>query len=99
MTPEQINKYKQAAKDGSLPNEENPLFLFSTTSTNLLVKLLGKEFNLATLVRMQLRERGVNDKGQWIGFEKAMQQMPGASAGKTPAKSKPVQPTKSAGDE
>lgn len=79
MTSEQINKYKQAAKDGSLPNEENPLLLFSTTSTNLLVRLLSKDFNLATLVRMQLRERGVNDKGQWIGFEKAMQQMPGAT--------------------
>jgi hypothetical protein len=87
MTPEQINRYKQAAKDGSLPGDENPLFLFATTSTNLLVKLLGKEFNLATLVRMQLRERGVNDKGQWIGFEKAMQQMPGAN--KKPAKAAP----------
>jgi hypothetical protein len=86
MTTEQINKYKQAAKDGSLPNEENPLFLFSTTSTNLLVKLLGKELNLVTLVRMQLRERGVNDKGQWIGFEKAMQQMPGGSGTKKPVK-------------
>ena len=86
MTTEQINKYRQAAKDGSLPSEENPVFLFSTTSTNLLVKLLGKEFNLATLVRMQLRERGVNDKGQWIGFEKAMQQMPGTSNNKKPNK-------------
>lgn len=86
MTPEQVNRYKQAAKDGSLSREENPLFLFSTTSTNLLVKLLSKEINLTTLIRMQLRERGVNDKGQWIGFEKAMQQMPGAA----PVKKQPV---------
>jgi hypothetical protein len=86
MTPEQVNKYRQAAKDGSLPIEENPLYLFATTSTNLLVKLLGKEINLTTLIRMQLRERGVNDKGQWIGFEKAMQQMPGVSATKNVAK-------------
>jgi hypothetical protein len=77
MTQEQINRYKQAAKDGSLPDEENPLFLFNTTSTNLLVKLLGKEINLPTLIRLQLRERGVNDKGQWIGFEKAKQLMQG----------------------
>lgn len=89
MTPEQVNKYKQAAKDGSLPNEENPLFLFSTTSTNLLVKLLSKEINLTTLIRMQLRERGVNDKGQWIGFEKAMQLMPGNQVKKV---KKPGQP-------
>jgi hypothetical protein len=92
MTPEQINKYKQAAKDGSLPGDENPLLLFSTTSTNLLVKLLGKDFNLATLVRMQLRERGVNDKGQWIGFEKAMQQMPGANKKPVKAPAGPKEP-------
>lgn len=71
MTTEQIKQYRQAAQDGSLPNEDNPLFLFSKTSTNLLAKLLTKEFNIQALVRMQLRERGVNDKGQWVGFKSA----------------------------
>lgn len=74
MTPEQIKQYEQAAKDGSVPEEENPLFLFSMTSTNLLVKLLSREFNFITLIRMQLRERGVNDKGQWVGFKNAKNQ-------------------------
>lgn len=71
MTQEQITKYQQAAKDGSLPEEENPLNLFATTSTNLLAKLLTKEFNILVLVRMELHKRGVNDKGQWIGFQAA----------------------------
>lgn len=71
MTQEQITKYQQAARDGSLPEEENPLFLFSKTSTNLLAKLLTKEFNIQALVRMQLRERGVDDKGRWVGFKSA----------------------------
>ncbi len=84
MTAEQIKKYQQAAKDGSLPDEENPLFLFSTTSTNLLAKLLSKEFNILTLVRMQLRERGVNDKGQWIGFDKAAKSIPGLTMSRKP---------------
>lgn len=70
MTEEQINKFKQAAKDGSLPDEENPLFLFAGTSTNLLAKVIAKEFNINTLIRMELRKRGVNDKGQWVGFSK-----------------------------
>lgn len=70
MTDEQIAKFRQAARDGSLPDEENPLLMLSTVSTNLLAKILSKEFNILTLVRMQLRERGVNDKGQWIGFAK-----------------------------
>lgn len=73
MTPELINKYRQAAKDGSLPNDENPLLLFSETSTNLLVRLLDKDVNLVTLIRLSLLERGVNEKGKWIGFEKAKQ--------------------------
>jgi len=73
MTQEQITKYQQAAKDGSLPEEENPLNLFATTSTNLLAKILSKEFNITTLVRMEMRKRGVNDKGQWIGFQAAKQ--------------------------
>lgn len=72
MTDEQVSKYRQAAKDGSLPDEENPLLLFSMTSTNLLAKVLAKEFNLTTLIRMELRNRGVNDKGQWVGFSKSV---------------------------
>lgn len=73
MTSEQITKYQQAAKDGSLPQEENPLNLFATTSTNLLAKILAKEFNILILVRMEMRKRGVNDKGQWVGFQAANQ--------------------------
>lgn len=70
MTEEQINKFKQAAKDGSLPDEENPLYLFANTSTNLLASVIAKEFNIIVLIRMELRKRGVNDKGQWVGFSK-----------------------------
>jgi len=73
MTQDQINKYKQAEKDGSLPRDENPLYLFADISTNLLVKIVSKDFNILELARLQLLERGVNEKGKWIGFEKAHQ--------------------------
>lgn len=76
MTSEQISKYEAAHKDQSVPDEENPLFLFSTTSTNLLVKILNKEFNIYALVRMNLQERGVNEKGQWVGFKKPVARNP-----------------------
>ncbi|TDX00516.1 hypothetical protein [Dinghuibacter silviterrae] len=81
MTQEKIEKYRLAAEDGSLPDGENPLFLFSTTSTNLLAKLLAKEFNVLDLVRMELANRGVNEKGQWIGFKTAQKKR--RSQGKT----------------
>lgn len=93
MTQELVKKLEQAAKDGSLPQEENPLYLFGSTSTNLLVKLLGKDINLITLVRLQLRERGVNDKGQWIGFEKASQQIPALLGSKKVTPKPPVKNT------
>lgn len=73
MTQEQITKYEQAAKDGSLPEEENPLFLFGATSTGLLVRALNKEFDITMLIRLQLCTRGVDEQGRWIGFEKARQ--------------------------
>lgn len=75
MTPEQIKKYEQAAKDGSLPEEENPLMLFEQTSTPLLVKALHKEFDIMGLIKLQLRHRGLDDNGRWIGFAKARQLM------------------------
>ena len=73
MTPELINRYRQAAKDGSLPDDENPLLLFASTSTNLLARLLQNDLNVVTLIKLTLLERGVNEKGKWIGFEKAKQ--------------------------
>lgn len=75
MTQEQITKYEQAAKDGSLPEEENPLFLFGATSTGLLVRALNKEFDINMLIRLQLATRGVDEKGRWVGFEKARQSL------------------------
>lgn len=69
MTPEQLKHYQDAAATGSIADDENPLFLFDQTSTSLLVKILAKEFNIYTLIRHNLRQRGVDDKGRWVGFK------------------------------
>ncbi len=68
MTPDQREKYNKAAMDGSTPDGENPLFLFQGTATKLLVMGLNKEFSFATLARQELENRGLNLKGEWIGF-------------------------------
>lgn len=68
MTEDQIRKYNRAAEEGTIPDAENPLFLFSITHTKLLVKLLSGKLDVEQLVRMELRNRGLNDKGKWIGF-------------------------------
>lgn len=70
MTPDQREKYNKAAMDGSIPDGENPLFLFQGTATKLLVMGLNKEFSFTMLARQELENRGLNLKGEWIGFNK-----------------------------
>ena len=76
MKPEQIEKYRKAADEGTTPDSENPLFLFQGTATKLLVMALNGEFDFATLARRELADRGLNLKGEWIGFQKEQQQKP-----------------------
>jgi hypothetical protein len=83
MTPEQLEKYNRAAIDGSIPDDENPLFLFQGASTKLLVMGLNKEFSFTTLARMELEYRGLNLKGEWAGFNKNIsRKKPGRKKGK-----------------
>lgn len=82
MTEEQIAAYRKAAEEGTIPDDENPLFLFATTSTSLLVKALKREFNLVELVRLQLQERGLNAQGKWVGFKAAQKKRKSQSKGK-----------------
>lgn len=84
MTQEQIKKYEQAAQEGSLPPEDNPLYLFSATSTPLLVQMLSREIDIYLLIRMQLSIRGVNEKGQWVGFDRARQLVEGKTKAARP---------------
>jgi hypothetical protein len=74
MKPGLTEKYKQAAEDGSIPDDENPLFLFQGTTTKLLVMGINKEFSFAELARQELANRGLNLKGEWVGFKNAAAQ-------------------------
>ncbi|WP_214072586.1 hypothetical protein [Mucilaginibacter sp. dw_454] len=81
MKPEQIKKYTQASEDGTIPDYDNPIFLFSISSTKLLVMGLNKEFSFAELAKMELENRGLNLKGEWVGFNRQLGR-------KTPARKK-----------
>jgi len=82
MKPGLTEKYKQAAEDGSIPDNENPLFLFQGTTTKLLVMGINKEFSFAGLARQELANRGLNMKGEWIGFKNAAQRKSARTKGK-----------------
>ena len=56
-----------------ISDDLNPKFIFSSTNTALLVELLKGEIDLMRLVKEQLAQRGVDENGFWVGFNKARQ--------------------------
>jgi uncharacterized protein YjfI (DUF2170 family) len=71
MTEQQIKDYQAAAELGLIPDSENPLFIFSQTHGDLLVEIAGGGIDIIKLAQFELRCRGQNDKGKFVGFNKA----------------------------
>lgn len=70
----QTGKDRMMTKDyENRADDINPRFIFSTTSTALLVEALRGDFDLKQLVRRELANRGLNTEGNWVGFDKAAQ--------------------------
>lgn len=70
----QTGKDRMMSKDyENRADDINPRFIFSTTSTALLVEALRGNFDLKQLVRRELANRGLNTEGNWVGFDKAAQ--------------------------
>jgi hypothetical protein len=62
---------KQAPKQiETLSDEQNPAFIFSSTSSELLSKAVKGQINLADLAKKELMNRGLDINGNWIGFSK-----------------------------
>ena len=70
MEQKKIDELNTAALEGSLLDDENPIFLFSLTNTKLLVQIVKGEIDAVELARLQLKNRGLNEEGSWIGFSK-----------------------------
>ncbi len=68
MTTEQIEYYRQASNEGTIPDSQNPLFLFQGTHSDILTAILKRDFDVEQLVRHELQQRGLNDQGKWVGF-------------------------------
>lgn len=68
ISKEQIKEWNKAAMKGTIPDNENPIFAFSMTSTKLLVKFVNGELEAIELMRHELKNRGLGDDGSYIGF-------------------------------
>ena len=68
-----MEKLKLSSDFESRPDDLNPRYIFSLTATALLVEALRGDFDLKQLIRRELANRGQDDKGNWVGFDKADQ--------------------------
>ena len=57
--------------DPSISDSQNPVFIFSMTSTDLLLAAAAGLIDLNQLAREQLANRGLNAEGKWVGFDRA----------------------------
>jgi len=71
MTQAEINRYRAAASLGLIPDEENPIFLFSQTHKDILIDIISGKIDAVQFARMEMWNRGLDMKtGKWIGWRK-----------------------------
>lgn len=54
-----------------IPDELNPELMLNTIASELLIKIAKGEIDIQKLVRQQLSDRGIDDRRNWIGPDKA----------------------------
>ena len=70
MTQAEINHYRAAASLGLIPDEENPIFLFTMTHKDLLLGIINGKIDAVEMARMEMKARGLDLKtGRWIGWQ------------------------------
>ena len=70
MTKKEYHEFQSAAALGLIPDEENPVFLFSGISKDLLLDIVNGKLDSVQLARIELRNRGLDLKtGRWIGWK------------------------------
>lgn len=57
-----------------MQDELNPALLFSTTWTDLLVRVANGELNAQDLAKVELCKRGIGAGGGWVGIDEAAKQ-------------------------
>ena len=50
-------------------DELNPIYLYHLTATDLLVAIVKKQIDPVELARKELKKRGLDENGKWIGFK------------------------------
>lgn len=67
----QLEQWKAGSENGTIKDDENPAFMFSTVWTSLLVQIVNGEISAQFLASMELAQRGLDKSGKWVGFDQA----------------------------
>ena len=65
------NRLAAQLADPNVTDCQNPAFLFSTTTTDLLLAIAGGHVDPVALARRELANRGLDQDGNWIGHDRA----------------------------
>jgi hypothetical protein len=72
MTTQQLQNWNEQAINGTISDELNPAFIFSTTASDLLSQIAKGEINAQELAKRILESRGQDINGHWVGFNKTI---------------------------
>ncbi|HCY75957.1 MAG TPA: hypothetical protein DHV28_08540 [Ignavibacteriales bacterium] len=61
-----MEKYKPKSDSDEL----NPSYLFQGIATDLLVAILKGQIDPVELAKKELKNRGLDEDGKWVGFRK-----------------------------
>lgn len=61
---------KSRSEATELPDDLNPKYLFNGIATDLLVGILSGAIDCKELAKQQLENRGLDNNGDWVGFNK-----------------------------
>ncbi len=53
---------------GKMDDNKNPIFMFSMADKENLLAILNDEMDVKELVKYELRNRGMNEQGRFVGF-------------------------------
>jgi hypothetical protein len=68
-----MNKFDESFNGimNEIRDEDNPEFLFSTTTNKLLVDIVNGKIDPIKLAHEEMAKRGIDMRGKHVGFDKA----------------------------
>lgn len=68
MTTQEYQEWNKKALEGTVPDDLNIAFALTGLDNRLLVKIAAGEYDMVALAKHTLDARGLDEKGNWVGF-------------------------------